>query len=606
MIANLGRLLPILIVTALGWTSAPQWILAAESAIPVVLWEVRGEKVVNAAAGLCVATDGETGYVLAEPGFALKTPPNENPKLSVIFRSGTARETKVPGEIVGNYATSGTPIVRIRAQNLPDVNGRYLPLAPGEPALLVKGYTVATSNEEFKASAVATEVGIGEQVRDRERNVVGHQLTGRLADLPGVGLAYAGPVPIQFVAGMAVRKSDNQALVVAIPTLNELTAPRVASDRPQQPEPVEVAEQERPGLKLTSDATRVMRQEPLMNLPRMPQPTNSNRKLAKPAVDGNGTKIVPLDIDPRSVQTDWTWAPDGKALYAVTTRGTVSRIDASDYTETNQLDIGKPIADTAWTNRGLVVLLAYLGEAWLLDPQTLSVLDRIKIPGAQRIEGSPSADVGYSVGPTFLDVIDWSTATRVHHISNTVWEAVVPAEERRFQPIPSGELVVTPDGKYLVLAKLALVRLKADGHDLFYEESGPRISVSNKDGRLVLSQDGKRIAAYCGSESDQDGWPRIHDGSYVFSTTDLSKPLFALQEDGATIAKAFDSAGNIYASDGTMLLEIGLAMYSPDGRRSKTLGLGDPMSRIFRVLPQPDGTRVIVIGREAVLGMTPD
>jgi hypothetical protein len=275
---------------------------------------------------------------------------------------------------------------------------------------------------------------------------------------------------------------------------------------------------------LTTDTTRVVDNAAAVER-QVPDPIDSGKSFVRGTYQVDGAKVEQLSLIPWSYLTNYVWSSDGTSLYVCTKSGTVSRLTFPGFIETVRLETGIELIDLGMTKAGLAILSDNAKECWVLDPELLRVIRRFAIQGGQQMAASPNSEVAYiynNVGDEVLEVLDMTAGRSVHRITSETVKQDAPALQPLVRGLAQKGITLSLDGKYLLLVDEELTRLRVDGTELIYEESGPAFAPS---GAASIGADGHLVAVPISRKSRPiDGWPPVIDGLFVFHLADLNRP----------------------------------------------------------------------------------
>lgn len=248
---------------------------------------------------------------------------------------------------------------------------------------------------------------------------------------------------------------------------------------------------------------------------------------------------------------------------------------------------------------------------WLLDSETLRIRRKIFLLTPQSVAVAPASSFAYvGDGDQSLLAVDLEKGAVVHQYDTSEFRQTMKrgADGTLITgPDEVGFLTLSDDGKTMFcVSSDALHRFRVSGAAVTYEDSSPRLGSNPQS--VALSPDGDYVAMPDGGGNFVDiaglvdDAPRVPYSTFVFSTSDLQKPILSLRSGAYPARLAFDKAGgNIYTESSKALLQVfnsqGVLQnaYTPlptpnAARLPETSGLGD----VIFILPHPRGKRVLV------------
>lgn len=331
------------------------------------------------------------------------------------------------------------------------------------------------------------------------------------------------------------------------------------------------------------------------NSTRLPEPGGivKNRRPAGRA------QISELDVDAPNVLPCMVWAADGPMNALVLTgQGLLRRIDLKNGTLVKSAHLGAPCKAMAVARGGIVVARADMPVALILDPVSFDVRFKVPVEGLGALAATPALGAAFATsGNGYVTAIDTLKGVTLytHHLEKSGKPVDLPADppgaESWIQGV--GCPMLTADGRYFLCHSIIRVhRFKVGREGLTYDGC----SVQTHGQGIALSTDSALVATI--QDSDTLNLPKCGPyGTYVFSVTDLKKPIRALRADSYANPVAVDSRGEwVYFGESGPTLGV----YNSAGKKMAGLELrgGSPLRQI---LVEPAGRRVLALTAEELL-----
>ncbi len=321
-----------------------------------------------------------------------------------------------------------------------------------------------------------------------------------------------------------------------------------------------------------------------------PDATEVNEPFAAgPAQKVNGVSITRL-----KPKTLWLasgcvcWAPDGKSFFFLHGEtGRLSQVTLEGLREVRRLEINRKCSRLCMSAEGLLVTTG--GEIWIVDIDRLRVKTRLQAPFANGAVSAPSLTLAFSVSslrrfsePPRVQIFDLKTGERLESGPLGSPGPNLPAEIRYY--------VVSPDGKYLFTGHSAIHRYRIEKTGIVYEQSTPAIASTIGLSSLCVSPDGKYVClpSYAGNLSGLPNHPVMAaPGAYVYSVTDLQRPVFTLEVTNGVIA--FDpAASQIYGGSLTIFQQAGIKLKEVKSDKIPEASM--------QIIVHPSGRKLLVVG----------
>jgi hypothetical protein len=275
-----------------------------------------------------------------------------------------------------------------------------------------------------------------------------------------------------------------------------------------------------------------------------------------------GTSVV-SEVNVRSpdVVPSLLWSRDGKYLYILERTGAVRKVAVPRFREERVLETGQVGAYMALSAKGLLIGLPLVQEIWLLNPESLAIEKRIRVPEMTGLTAAPASNIAFAAHKgERLSIIDISAGAVVKQLNvRDVEREQTPNIKKHPDGVALSQFLfptLTPDGKFLFCVGFeCLHRFRVVGQDLIYEEMGARIG-SNPQ-RLEVSPDSQYVALPSGGGNTDRGYT-----THIFRTGDLSAPAVSLTSGAYPRAVGFDkAAARLY----TQNFDTQLLVFTPGG-----------------------------------------
>jgi hypothetical protein len=342
----------------------------------------------------------------------------------------------------------------------------------------------------------------------------------------------------------------------------------------------------------------------------LPKPQAADRALPTLKTtegDLSVTTLTNLTGANAAVKGDVCWSADGKAFFVLAGTGTLLRVALDGFVEQRRLDLGKAADRMAMSGQGLVVTLPSLGEAWLINPETLEVRKRYGVlswSAPMAVTSAPGLDravvcappSNHPEGAPFANQFPGNPPMPLNR--GLVVLDLAGDEPPRFWPtLPNRSPAITPDGNLLFTMDgdvLTRFRVKAGG-ELAEEQKSPKLGPGNF-ARIDVSPDGKLVCA-AGSTAKTLQLPD-HPGVgqspvFVYPVTNLRKPAFGFPTLKPAHAVGIDpQAERVFTSASGKPL----AVFGFDGKKLAGFDLANtgPAEEPQQYLVHPEGNRVLI------------
>ena len=313
----------------------------------------------------------------------------------------------------------------------------------------------------------------------------------------------------------------------------------------------------------------------------------------------DGFKVRPLKLSAKDTGfSPAPWSSDGKYFYPVIPAGTVRMIRAADLVEERQLVIEGGCHPLQQSKEGLVTYAWKNKEFWVLHPATLELVRRVGADAVIDFTTSPGSSFAFvSRGNLDLRVFCLRGEKELKTYTVADFQKGAAKVHKTGLRLPTiKEVAATGDGKYLLVGGFGCAhRLRINGNELTYEETGPRLG-SGDTMQLYLSPEGQYVALMLTGGAAPPDHPKMKSsGSYVYRVTDLQKPAF-VSKSGAV--RAFDpKTKKLYGWD---LENSKLSLMNISGTGEKSSSLGKSPLTIYSLSPSPEGGRLLLLSQDAL------
>jgi hypothetical protein len=315
------------------------------------------------------------------------------------------------------------------------------------------------------------------------------------------------------------------------------------------------------------------------------------------------------------------WTPDGKYAFIVLEDGTIRKVQFPELREVKRLSLPFPsqpedeerfdLREPGNNSNGCAAMLSAeglvvlepptdeVGAVWVIDPETLRVKRRKRIPIGPAATSPGLSSLFVFVGrPLVVDLATGEIVRGRFPLRGIVGSEHVSAS-------------VSTDGKYLfAFSKGRIARIRIEKHDLVVEEISA--ATGTGQGPPALSRDGKRLTVSCclTSPANRED-PSSKYGVGVFKVSDLKTPLSFVSDrdlnwpEGAEARGLFELdpvSGNWYQSCviGGASLRGAIQVNSPNGKFVVTLPMAGEVTRMY---PYPKGNALLVQLSENLIWM---
>lgn len=317
------------------------------------------------------------------------------------------------------------------------------------------------------------------------------------------------------------------------------------------------------------------------------------------AVEG-GT-IQPLKLPAGEIRPHMVWNDRKDALVVAEKRGVIRKIAVPAMREDRRFWVGADVWGLAQSKVGILVGVEGKGEIWVLKEEDLSVIQKVKMPDARDVVGFPKDLMAYcGRGERGMNLEIQVLDLTIYYVRKPLVALNIMKEQGQrmtikkfpgakqlsFFALPTG----TPDGKYVFFATgNSLHRFRVEKETLVYEEEGPELG---KYTRIEISPDSNYVAAPCDGVAPEGFPPLKPYGTYVFRTTDLQKPEWAIP--GVRVVGYTRSGNKVFGLRDPDLL----GLFTNKGTKEKALKIGTGVVRVF---PHPDTGRLLVLKADEIL-----
>jgi hypothetical protein len=293
------------------------------------------------------------------------------------------------------------------------------------------------------------------------------------------------------------------------------------------------------------------------------------------------------------ISTPSVWTPDGKALLHLDAEGHLRRIRIEDFTEEASLPVGSAFKSLFSSGEGILLVPASSREVWIIDPSDLTIRRRLPISASGVVYTTTTSKIAFT-----RTMVPGSAGSKYLLTAYDLTGKSLPVvTEIPHMTAPVG---MTSDGKFLLgrsrISQLTRWRVE-DDHKVTEDEAGEAVPPLTT-ARMVVSPDGKWLSRpydkVAMPKEMSTPAPASQFGFVVYRTSDLTKPAFAVDTGAPPHAIAFDPKnGHIYASSDAK----GIRLFDAQGRHLKSFAIenGEPQFRYWRLIPHPDGQRLLAI-----------
>jgi WD40 repeat protein/S1-C subfamily serine protease len=357
----------------------------------------------------------------------------------------------------------------------------------------------------------------------------------------------------------------------------------VAEGTPSEPPPVPESKPAKLGGKL----------QPL-DMPPVPEPGVA--ELGGKARKVSDLLVTTLNLPGKDILPCMTWSPDGRAFFAMDSNGILHRIATESFREELRLKLERRCSWLSMSAEGLLVTLPDMQEVWVIDSATLKIKARVAIPSVTRAVSAPTLTVGIATNGGGRGSSPSGDSLFIFDLKHAA-----PLREykaRDFNRLGGFDsLEVSPDGKWAFTEGSGqLFRFQINGNRLSPKDATPNIASGAKGG-IYVSPDSQLVCVTSGggNNSGAKNHPKIEPYStYVYPTTNLTRPDFSIHQGAYPNAMAFDPKSKaVYASNhGCQLMVFN---FSGLKQREYTLG-GRDEDNVEQYLVHPDGGKLFIVG----------
>jgi hypothetical protein len=331
---------------------------------------------------------------------------------------------------------------------------------------------------------------------------------------------------------------------------------------------------------------------PLKTVGTTPEAKSVSGKLTGTAVTAGDLSATKYSIGSGSGPACLTWTADGTGFYHLDGTGTVRRISYPGFEKEAELVTDRPSQWLCLSAAGVLLTVGDVRtEAWVLDPKTLKVLQRIPLGSAKRAVSAPTLKYGYAaVEADFRN-------SEVHVLDLTAGKDVktVSREELGGKGmIGFDHMLCTPDGKYLFATGgiEQVHRYKLDGESVTFEDSSPRLIQGAFSGLYVGAS---FVAAPAGGGNYGIGGTHKPYSTYVFDPKDVKLPVASLLSGAYPKVIAYDETAKLFYAQNR---ETPLIVFNENGVKKGEYAFAGGGSDSRQFLPHKDGRKLLVLGGE--------
>jgi hypothetical protein len=325
-----------------------------------------------------------------------------------------------------------------------------------------------------------------------------------------------------------------------------------------------------------------------------PSPNAGNVFLAGPKKMVLDAVVTTLSVDAAKVLPTMIFSADGKVIYLAEKAGVLRKIIVPSFLQERDLVLGTPASSLAISTEGLVISAPQAQALWVVDPGTFQVKRKISAPGAKFVGSAPPLSLAFVADGEGLGIYDLVGGHVVNEASSRDFQQ---EGNTAYKTNPEGsgfpefhQFAVSPDGKFLItLGSQCLHRFRIQRANLIYEEYGPDLG----HGRVEISGDSDYVALAGGSGNGHlVDHPRIGNGTFVYSISNLSQPILGISTGSIPRVFAFDQAAHkLY----TQNYENQLLVFTSEGLKEREYPLSKRGDEVRQILVHPRGKQMLVL-----------
>jgi S1-C subfamily serine protease len=228
-----------------------------------------------------------------------------------------------------------------------------------------------------------------------------------------------------------------------------------------------------------------------------PVPVTSGRRLLTEPQTVDDATVRYLDLPSGGLVPNVLWSADARNLF-ILDKGGLHKVSLPDFGEEKTLPLTQEAKYMALSREGLLLGLPKLNQVWLVNPDTLVVSKRLRVPQLNGLAAAPALSTAIMTSEDeMLTIIDLASGQIVAQYRASGFQR--PVTGGRFRSEAYSVVhefkfpTVTPDGKYFLCESgESLHRFRIEGNQLVHEETGPRIGQNSQ--RIEMSPDGNYVA----------------------------------------------------------------------------------------------------------------
>jgi len=326
---------------------------------------------------------------------------------------------------------------------------------------------------------------------------------------------------------------------------------------------------------------------------------NSGVSLAgTPRIDSDAS-VIKIETPSDNLAGDLVWSKGGNSFYVLTQSGRLSEISVPDLKELRVQELDTHCRGIALSKAGILILCKDKQCVYILDEGTFQLKGTINNVGAAHyLTASPNAMHAFAGQDNELSLLDLTRKEVAAKYSP--FEVGKKYEKKIVRHKDSVILsdfaipTMTPDGKYLFCRGFECIhRFHLQGRELVYEEMGPRMS---RGERFDISPDSLYVSMPCSGCSAFDGDTTSYC-NYIFSVSNLQKPVLATQCGPEPHCMAFDNKNNFIYS---MNYTTNLLRFASSGKIQKGYVISSDGDHTKQILVHAMGKGVLLRMEKAI------